>query len=108
VDGGTQEGLLLKEEGQDRVEENNAEFVQIMRSVAVGLAKVRPYITTDMLQDWAEWEGISPKHPNAWGSLIRPGMAVDESGLKWEACGFQTSKRRSAHGRIIRRWRLTV
>ena len=100
--------LRLKKEGQEQVERNNKEFVETMRSVAVQLGRRQNWVTTDDLQEWADREGFYPKSHNVWGTIIIPGRELDESGLKWEAVGTMISERPSAHGRPIRKWRLTV
>lgn len=92
------QGKLFRDEGIERVEMNNPEFVSAMRLVALQHAQKHGTVTADDLRAVASERGIEPLHPNAWGSVF------NTPALK--PVGFTHSKTPSCHARVIRVWTL--
>jgi len=90
-------GLLLKREGQDRVEENNQTWVDCMRAIAKEEYEASGQVCIDVLRTWADRHKFYPLHPNAWGSVFR--------GKCWKPIGFKQSTYTSNRGHLIRVWR---
>lgn len=90
------DGEKLKLDGKGSVEMNNLEFVKKMREHAVGIAERQGKVSTDDLRAYAQSIGVSPEHPNAWGSIFR--------GKKWKIVGRVKSRLASNHAREIREW----
>lgn len=87
-----------KQIGLDFVEASNEGFMEIMRRQARLIAIERGSVTTDDLRDFADQQGITPTHGNAWGAVFRKG---------WKPIGFEPSRRPGNHARVIRRWVLS-
>jgi len=92
------EASSAKHHGQALVESHNERFVEVMREEARRLCRADGSCTSDDLRAYALLAKLSPKHPNAWGSIFR--------GPEFESVGFERSKLLSSHARTIRRWRL--
>jgi len=100
-----QEGLELKEHGQNVVECNNKEFIDTMRRYASMRYKVGNHhqsqsieMTIDDLREYAEAMQLAPNSPNAWGAIFK--KAPD--GFKFVNTGRTIhSKFKSNHGRRI-------
>jgi hypothetical protein len=90
-------GARLKEQGQKQVEEHNRPWIDWMRMQARFLAKKDGTVTTDDLQDIADWWNRHPKHPNAWGSVFKEGF---------ERVGYTKSRRPKARCRVISVWKI--
>jgi hypothetical protein len=89
-------GEQKKEEGRDRVEANNLEWLDWMRFHAVELVKWTGSVTTDDLHEIADKLGRQPTHKNAWGCIFRE--------ERWERTGYVKSKRPTANARPIGVW----
>jgi len=93
-------GDHLKQQGLNLVEENNANFVETMRSVARRLARHNGSVTTDDLRAEACRLNLKPESPNAWGSILR--------GKEWFPTGYIKSSWPTNHSRRITIWKLTT
>ena len=89
-----------KQLGLDLVEENNANFVETMRSEARMIARRQGYVTTDDLRPRAKALNMTPKSPNAWGAIFR--------GKEWKPKGMKKSAWVTNHGRKITIWILAL
>ena len=90
-------GECLKQAGQKQVSANNEMFLADMRGAAVRIATEKGSVTCDDLRELAVKMGISPSHPNAWGTIFR--------GI-WRVEGLVRSRIPSNHSRLIRVWKL--
>lgn len=90
------EAIDLKEQGKNLVSEHGPDFLDIMREVAVAIARRKGSVTSDDLRLYATQNGIVPHNQNAWGAVFR--------GAKWRCDGFTRSTLVSNHARTIRRW----
>ena len=88
--------------GQASVETSNSNFVAMMRNHAVGIATKFGQVTSDDLREYAKRHGVSPAHPNAWGSIFRGKIL----GHRWIVVGRMKSKLATNHSREIRIWAL--
>lgn len=88
----------LKEEGIEKVELSNQEFLDKARDVAKRFARTYKEVSSDDIRSWAQATGLKPAHQNAWGAVFKHPA--------FEPCGFTTSDWPSTHGRVIRTWRL--
>jgi hypothetical protein len=91
-------GEEFKREGQERVENNNPRFVDLVRAKAREIVRERGVVWVDELRTWAAESGLEPKHCNAWGAVFK--------GEEWESCGMQKSAVPSNRARMVRVWRL--
>ena len=89
-------GENLKLNGQETVEMNNQEFVNLMRVHAVETANRHGKVSSDDLRRYARVLGVHPSHPNAWGSIF--------NGKRWKVVGRIRSQLTSNHAREIREW----
>lgn len=89
-------GLLLKRQSLDQVKENNREFVQHMRAVAIDIALDEGSVTIDDVREYADRIDWQPRHPNAWGAIF-----INRG---WQVIGTSLSKRPANHAHIIRVW----
>ena len=90
------DGLRLKEEGKDRVEWNNQDFVAAVRAKAREIALENGHVSVDDLHKWADAMGIYPAHKNCWGTVFR--------GKDWVFVTWVQSTRATARGRWVRAW----
>jgi hypothetical protein len=90
-------GEQKKEEGRDRVEASNEEWLDWMRYHAKEIARWTGRVTTDDLHEIADSFNRQPTHPNAWGCVFR-------NKRNWERTGYENSKRPSANYRLISVW----
>jgi hypothetical protein len=91
-------GERLKEQGQKQVEEHNRQWIDWMRMQARFLAEKNGVVSTDDLQDLADWWNRHPGHPNAWGAIFR------DAGFA--RVGYTKSRRPKARCRVISVWKL--
>lgn len=91
-------GLEARNEGLERVEMSNQEFVGTMRSYArrICMSSKEGFVTSDALRIKADELGIYPNSPNAWGAIF--------SGNDWKCVGRQKSTYKSNHAREIKQW----
>lgn len=92
------QGELLRDEGIDKVSDNNQVFIETMRGYARMIIRNSGSVTTDSLRVIADQIGLEPNSHQAWGAIFRS--------KEFEACGYTHSRVPSNHGRLIRRWRL--
>jgi hypothetical protein len=92
-------GEQKKEEGRDRVEAANEEWIDWIRYHAKEIARWTGTVTTDELHEIADKLHRQPTHGNAWGCIFRNKKA-------WERTGHVPSKRPDAHYRLIGVWKL--
>ena len=91
-------GRQLRDEGICRVESNNGSFVEYMRKFAYKIAQRNGTVTINDLRQHANQIGMQPKHPNAWGSVLR---------CSWfRPVGFAQAKLPQSHARCIRTWEI--
>ncbi len=91
-------GLARKRAGMDRLERSqDADFIQLIRSVAVVMSSQDGQVSTDELRRWAATRGISPQSQNSWGCIFR--------GAGWYIIGYKKSGIASNHGRELKIWR---
>ena len=88
--------LDAKEEGIKRVCENNEEFLNIARGVAIGIARERGEVTNDDVRKACP---VQPTHHNAWGGVFRVPLFV------WTG-KVRTSALVQGHGNLQKVWRL--
>ncbi len=95
----SQTGEQLKLVGMTRAAENRAEELLHAKQLAAWIAEQddRP-ITVEDLRDFCMVHKMPWKLGNAAGSIFK--------GPEWECCGFKAATHPSAHGRMIRTWRL--
>ena len=98
------EGIELREEALDLLEEKRHEWISLARKMAVVLLKTRgqdhsddyiPTVTSDDL--WALCPPPSEINPKVMGAVFRK-----NAGFK--PLGYVPSKRKQAHARPIREW----
>jgi len=89
-------GDMLKDEGVEAVKRANAEFVDFMRGEASRISNEKGWVCSDDLRVIADREGLSPSHPNAWGSIF--------SRNGWKCIGYMKSMIPSNHSRLIAKW----
>jgi len=89
-------GLQLRDRGLDQVESNSPTFQELMRAEAKRICRIKGWVTSDDLREYANREGIEPHHPNAWGAVFR--------GKDWVTVGIANSTVPTNHARLIRRW----
>jgi hypothetical protein len=92
-------GEQKKEEGRNRVEAHNEEWLDWIRYHAKELARWTGTVTIDDLRKIADNFDRQPTHPNAWGCVFRNKRV-------WERIEYRPSKRPDAHHRPIGVWRL--
>lgn len=85
-----------RDEGLQRVAENNQEFLDIARKAAVAICELRGVVTCDEIR---ETLNIVPKHPNAYGAIFK------DRRFEWTG-RFEQSTSISRHGGLQRVWRL--
>ena len=85
-------GASERDEGMNRVEKNNDEFVQVARDVAEDLARRNGMVCADQTREITEAYGIFPNHHNAWGPVFR-----GHPGLKAAPAGWKYSERPANH-----------
>jgi len=90
------EGRRRAEEGLDRVESHQGDFVRRMRGEAVKIAVTRGSVTADDIRQRAAELGLKPKHKNAWGCVFR--------GPGWRRVGEAPSALPTNHGHRNPRW----
>jgi hypothetical protein len=93
------EGVRLREDAIDRVEESNADWVAWMRGVARRLATENGSVCADDLHDVAHEADWHPREPRAYGAVFR-------SGGQWAQVGVIRSRRPVCHRRPIPIWEL--
>lgn len=91
-------GEILRDLGLDRLEDSAAEWLSIVRAVAVQICKDRGSVSSDDLRVWANENDCQPHHPNAWGGVFR--------GKQWTPVAFKQSKTPSRHASLQRVWAL--
>ena len=89
-------GLDLRDRGLDSVEGNSMTFQEQMRAEAIRICRLKGWVDSDDLREYAEAEGIEPHHKNAWGAVFR--------GNDWVTVGITNSRVPTNHARLIRRW----
>lgn len=89
--------LTAKAAGLERVEAKNQPFVTYMRLVAQEISRQRGSVHIDDLRVHADYHGLAPRHPNAWGCLFR--------GPGWQRVGMRASAWKSNHGHASPVWR---
>ena len=92
------EALTLKEEGLERVEMNNQDWIDLVRKEARNIIRSKGYCSTDEIHEYAELNGLFPKHHDAYGAVFR--------GDEFIMLDHIQSKRPSGHGRWIKRFGL--
>ncbi len=92
-------GEQKKEEGRNRVEAANEEWLDWMRYHAREIARWTGSVTTDDLHEIADSFKRQPTHPNAWGCVFR-------NKKTWKRTDYRPSKRPDAHYRLISVWEL--
>ncbi len=90
-------GEILKEKGQKQAIAHSNGFVIQMRHVAIRIAKERGSVTSDDLRAEAVKLGITPHHPNVWGSIFNG---------EFEMTGRKKSEYKGNHAREIKVWSL--
>ena len=90
-------GKTLKQAGQDSIESHNRHFIETMRECAKTISRKCGQVTSDNLRVIAENIGLTPTHPNVWGSVFR--------GKRWKVIGRQKTALPAGHDREIRIWR---
>lgn len=93
------EGRNRRDEGAQRVADNNASWVHEMRSFARRRSASDGYVTADDIREHCEALGWWPKHPNAFGAVFR------QKG--WERIGFVQSTHKTNNARVIGQWKWT-
>lgn len=91
-----EEGRKLKQEGLDRVAEDNTEFLLKMRYEAMRISQERGWVSSDDLRVYASQLDLAPTHQNAWGCLFK--------GPNWKVVGRRKSAVPGNHAREIRIW----
>jgi hypothetical protein len=92
-------GEQKKEEGRDRVEAANEEWIDWIRYHAQEIARWTGTVTTDELHEIADSFKRQPTHANAWGCIFRNKRV-------WVRTDYRPSKRPNAHYRPIGVWKL--
>lgn len=92
------ESIKRRDEGIDRVTNNNQVFIETMRSYARRIIRLSGSVTSDQLRSIAFQTGLEPSSHNAWGAIFR--------NKEFKAIGYCHSRIPSNHGRLIRRWGL--
>jgi hypothetical protein len=92
------EGEQLKLDGLSSVANNNADWLDWIRSEAIYIAQERGQVCSDDLRVLADLCNHHPTHPNAWGAVFLGG--------DWCAIGYRKSKYKSNHARRIVVWML--
>ena len=91
-----QEARRKRDQGLNRVSDNNQRFLAVARDTAKRICAVKGTVTMDEVREVCPWE---PLHPNAWGSVFR--------GPDWVFTGeYVQSKAVSRRGGMQRVWRL--
>ena len=90
-------GEQLKLKGIDQVAENNSEWLDCMRTLAIAWAQDFGYVCADDLRPFTNTIPFQPNHPNAWGAVFR--------GRHWKMIGRRKSRYTSNHAREIKVWR---
>lgn len=90
-------GLQAKAAGLARVEAAHPDFVPMMRDAAKVMSAQRGSVHIDDLRVYADGLGLRPRHPNAWGAILR--------GPGWVKIGERASAWPSNHGHVSPIWR---
>lgn len=93
-------GEQLKEQGVQRVLENNEEWADLAMSYLKSVAAWGDF-TSDDLHVTCTANGIAPPHRNAWGALFRKASKL---GLI-KRVGYRKSQRPASHSRVVAVWR---
>jgi hypothetical protein len=91
-------GTQLKLAGMGRAAKKHADDLEYVRSIARYLSSHGEIISIEDVRAFIEAGGVSWTLGNASGSVF--------DGGEWEWCGFTRAKRREAHARMIRTWRI--
>ena len=89
-------GLELKHAGMERVALNNLAFLHKARRQIARILMERDTVSIDDLREWADDNGITPKHPNAWGTVFN-GQGL----IRFD---YVPSRYPSSRGRMIAVW----
>lgn len=96
------EGRALADAGKalaEQAEEAQGDFLETMRAAARRIAAARGFVSADDLREEAARAGLSPHHPNVWGSIFHR--------REWRVVGRKASRIRTNHSREIKVWALT-
>ena len=93
------EGRRLRNKGVSQVASKNGGFIELMRGVALMIARRKGTVTADDLSEWAGEHQVKPTSPNAIG-------AVFTNNKDLEPCGFCPSAQPNRRGGLIRVWRI--
>jgi len=92
------EGRRRAEEGLDRVEAHQSDFVRRMREEAIAIAWTQGSVTADDIRQRAAELGLKPRHKNSWGAIFR--------GPGWRRVGEAPSALPSNHAHRNPVWAL--
>ena len=87
-----------RDAGVASVAHHCAGFVETVREQAAAICRERGQVTADELRAWADDNGLTPHHPNAWGAVF--------AGKRFTCIGTIQSSYVSNHYRQIKVWRL--
>lgn len=89
-------GRQYRDHGIEKVAGNNDEFLTMCRAFAIGQCRLSGMVTIEQIREFAEWKGLKPSHPNAWGAVFK------FRGFK--PTSFVQNHIESAHARMVRVW----
>ena len=90
-------GEELRDEGIEATAKDNEQWLRWIRREAVKLSAKHGRVSSSDLRKIADAAKFQPFSENAWGAVFRvPG---------WEAIGWESNARASAHARAVRVWK---
>ena len=87
-----------RDKGLKQVAGNNETFLKTMRGVARDICRTQGWVSADQLRAWADMNGVTPNHHNAWGVVLTTKEFVPGE--------YITSSQPQGHANRIRRWTL--